>query len=193
MRTRLVAGAALVVLLGGFAAIVFSGRPSDDASRETVPVTTTASANAPTPTPPKPKRVRIPVKGIGAYDPDGDRAENDSAATLSTDGVFSTAWKSERYRRSFTKTGVGLVLDAGQPVEATRVVVSTETPGYMADVRVGSSPTGPFVSISNEQSMRARTTFVLKPRSGRYVLLWITSMPEEGAAAVNEITVSAAG
>ncbi len=86
-----------------------------------------------------------------------------------------------------------LSTDAGQPVEATRVVVSTETPGYMADARVGSSPTGPFVSISNEQSVRAKTTFVLEPRSGRYVLLWITSMPEEGAATVNEITVSAAG
>jgi len=183
------------VLLGGFAAIVFSGRPSDDAARETLPVATTPSANAPTPTPPKPKpkRVRIPVKGIGAYDPDGDRAENDSAAPLATDGVLPTAWKSERYRRSFAKTGVGLVLDAGRPVTANRVVIATETPGFTAAVRVGSSPTGPFVSVSKEQSVKARTTFALRPQSGRYVMLWITSMPEGGAVAVNELTVSAAG
>ena len=59
-------------------------------------------------------------------------------------------------------------------------------------MRVGSSPTGPFVSVSKEQMLKARTTFALKPRSGRYLMLWVTSMPEEGAAAVNEIKVSAA-
>jgi hypothetical protein len=190
-RTRLLAGVGLIVLVGGFAAIVFSGEGS---SVETVPAATTPSTTTPSPTPPKPKRkiVRIPVKGIGAYDPDGDRSENDSAASLATDGVLSTAWKSERYRRSFAKTGIGLVLDAGRPVRANRVVVATETPGYTADVRVGSSPVGPFVSVSKEQSLEARTRFALTPRSGRYLMLWITSMPEDGAAAVNEITASGA-
>ena len=71
--------------------------------------------------------------------------------------------------------GVGLVLDAGRPVRATRVVVATETPGFTASVRVGSSPAGPFVSVSKEQSLKARTGFVLTPRSGRYLMLWITS------------------
>ena len=63
--------------------------------------------------------------------------------------------------------------------------------GYTAEGRVGSSPTRPFVVISKEQTTKARTTFGLRPRSGRYLMLWITSMPEEGAAAVNEITVTA--
>lgn len=188
-RTRLLAGVGLIVLVGGFAAIVFSGQGS---SVETVPAATTPSTTTPSPTPPKPKTVRIPVKGIGAYDPDGDRSENDSAASLTTDGVLSTAWKSERYRRSFAKTGIGLVVDAGRPVRANRVVVATETPGYTADVRVGSSPAGPFVAVSKERSLEARTTFALTPRSGRYLMLWITSMPEDGAAAVNEITASGA-
>jgi hypothetical protein len=182
-----------VVLLGGFAVIVLSGRADDEGQPSTVPVSTTPVVTTPGPTPANPKRVRIPVKGIGAYDPDGDRSENDSAAPLAADGILATAWKSERYRRSFTKSGVGLVLDAGRPVRATRVVVATETPGYSADVRVGSSPAGPFVAVSKVQSLKARTTFALTPRSGRYVMLWITSMPEEGAAAVNEITVSGAG
>jgi len=181
------------VLLGGFAAIVFSGGRGDDAARETLPVATTAGATTPRPTPPKPRSVRIPVKGIGAYDPDGDRSENDSAAPLATDGGRSTAWKSERYRRSFAKTGVGLVLDAGRLIAANRVVVATETPGYTAGVRVGSSPTGPFVPVAKERTLKALTAFALDPRSGRYLMLWITSMPEGGTAAVNEITVSAAG
>jgi hypothetical protein len=181
------------VLLGGLAAIVLSGRTDDERQAPTVPVSTTPVVTASAPAPTKPKSVRLPVKGIGAYDPDGDRSENDSAAPLATDGILTTAWKSERYRRSFAKSGVGLVLDAGRPVQATRVVVATETPGFSASVRVGSSPAGPFVSVSKEQSLKTRTRFVLTPRSGRYLMLWITSMPDDGAAAVNEITVTAVG
>ena len=180
------------MLIGGFAAIVLAGR-SSESSPGAEPVATTPGTTTPSPTPPKPKSVRIPVEGIGAYDPDGDRTENDSAAPLATDGVLSTAWKSERYRQSFAKTGVGLVLDAGRPVSANRIIVATETPGYTADVRVGSTPTGPFVSVSKEQPLRERTAFALRPQSGRYLMLWITSIPEGGAAAVNEVTVSAAG
>jgi hypothetical protein len=191
-RTRVLAGAGLVVLLGGFAAIVLSGRTDDESRAPTVPESTTPVVTTSAPAPTKPKSVRLPVKGVGAYDPNGDRSENDSAAPLATDGILTTAWESERYRSSFSKSGIGLVVDAGQPVKARRVVVETETPGYAADVRVGSSPTGPFVSVSKAQSLKARTGFVLTPRSGRYLMLWITSMPEGGAAAVNEITVSGA-
>lgn len=157
-----------------------------------MPVSTTPVVSTSDREPIKPKSVRIPVKGIGAYDPEGDRSENDSAAPLATDGILTTAWESERYRRSFAKPGVGLILDAGRPARATRVVVATETPGYTAEVRVGSSPAGPFVSVSSEQSLKARTTFAVTPRSGRYLMLWITSMPEGGAATVNEITASGA-
>jgi len=192
-RTRLLAGVSLVVLVGSFAAIVFSDRTENDAPNQVVPVATTPSATTPSPTQPKPKSARIPVKGIGAYDPDGDQSENDNEAARATDGILTTAWKSERYRSSFSKTGIGLVLDAGRPVRANRVVVATETPGYTADVRAGSSPAGPFVSVSKEQRVTMRTTFAVTPQSGRYLMLWITSMPEDGAAAVNEITVSAAG
>ena len=155
---------------------------------ETTPPTTTPPAPPPT----EPIEVPVAVTGVGAFDPEGDQSENDSDAALATDGELATAWKSERYRRSFVKTGVGLVLDAARPVKANRVVVATKTPGYTAEVRVGSSPEGPFVTVSKEQATRARTTFVLRPRTGRYLMLWITSMPDGGIAAVNEITVRAA-
>lgn len=179
-------------MVGGFAAIVLAGR-SDESTTRAEPVVTTPSTTTASPTPSKPKSVRVPVEGIGAYDPDGDQSENDSAAALATDGVLATAWKTENYRSTFSKTGVGLVLDAGRPVKATRLVVVTETPGFTADVRVGSSAAGPYVSVSKEQPVQARTTFALKQQRGRYLMLWITSMPDGGAAAANEITVSAAG
>ena len=119
------------------------------------------------------------MTGVGAYDPDGDRSENDGDAVLATDGNPATAWKSERYRSTFRKSGVGLVVDAGRPVKASRVVVTTETPGYDAQVQVGDSPTGPFIAVSGSKKTAHRTAFVLEPRRGRYLMLWITSMPTD--------------
>ena len=191
-RARLLAAAGLIALLGGIGAIVITtGGTKDRQAR--APAATTAPTPTSTPTPKPLPTVKTAVTGVGAYDPEGDQSENDGDAGLATDGNRATAWKSERYRSAFTKTGVGLVVDAGRPVKASHVVVTTETPGYTAQVRVGASPEGPFVAVSEPKVTRPRTTFVLRPRSGRYLMLWITSMPATGEAAVNEITVTAAG
>ncbi len=138
---RLLAGAGLAALLGGMVAIVIASGGTGDGP--VVSPTATVVAPKPKPTPARPAAVRITVTGVGAYDPDGDRSENGGDAPLATDGNPVTAWKSERYRSTFRKTGVGLVVDAGRPVKATRVVVTTETPGYDAEIRVGSSADGP--------------------------------------------------
>ena len=97
-------------------------------------------------------RPAIIVTGAGAYDPEGDKSENGGDARLATDGNAKTAWKTEHYRSTFRKSGVGLVLDAGKPVKASRVVVTTETPGYAAQVQVGNSPTGPFSPVSGSKT-----------------------------------------
>jgi hypothetical protein len=171
-------------------AIVLTADDGDDhpsrpvKEKAAVPAVTTRK-----PAPPKTRR--IVVTALGAYDPEGDQSENDGDAPLAADGNTVTAWKSERYRRSFTKTGVGLVLDPGRPVTATRVVVATDTPGYSAEVRVGDTPTGPFSPVSRPMSTTPRTVFALRPTRGRYLVLWITSMPASGAAAVNEVAVTA--
>ena len=175
------------------AVIALSSRGDTAARSASTPVATTPASTTAKPPPAKPKSVRVTASGVGAYDPDGDQSENDSTAGLATDGDPVTAWRSERYRSTFTKSGVGLVVDAGRPVKANRLVVATDTPGYTADVRVGPSPTGPFVAVSGEQTTKARTAYALRPRSGRYLMVWITSMPDGGVAAVNEITVTAAG
>ena len=136
-------------------------------------------------------RVRVVVSGVGAYDPEGDRSENGGDAHFATDGIPTTAWRSEHYRTTFHKSGVGLVVDAGKPVKATRVVVTTDTPGYAARVQAGNSATGPFTDVSASKTTTARTVYALKPRRARYLVLWITSMPAGGVASVNEIVVTA--
>ena len=102
-----------------------------------------------------PARVKVVVTGVGAYDPEGDRSENGGDAHLATDGIPTTAWKTEHYRTTFHKSGVGLVVDAGKPVKATRVVVTTDTPGYAARVQVGNSATGPFTDVSGSKTTTA--------------------------------------
>ena len=191
--TRLLAAAGLAALLGGMAFIVM-GESGDDGGKTAAPATTTPAPPTPTTAVKKPPApTRIVVTGVGAYDPEGDKSENGGDARLATDGSAKTAWKTERYRSTFGKSGVGLVLDAGRPVKASRVVVTTETPGYAAQVQVGNSPTGPFSPVSGAKKTASRTTFALRPRRGRYVVIWITSMPAGGEAAVNEVRVTAGG
>jgi hypothetical protein len=189
--TRFLAAAGLVALLGGMAFIVM-GETGDDGGTTAAP-TTTKTATLPPPVKKPPPPTRIVVTGVGAYDPEGDQSENGGDARLATDGNGTTAWKSEHYRTTFRKSGVGLVLDAGRPVKATRVVVTSETPGFAAQVQVGASPRGPFTAASVSKTTAARTTYVLKPRRGRYLMIWITSMPADGVAAVNEVRVTAGG
>ena len=190
---RLLALAGLIALLGGMVVIVLASGGGDSKTASTPAVVGVTPRSKPKPKPTRPAAVRISVTGVGAYDPEGDRSENGGDAPLATDGNPATAWKSERYRTTFRKTGVGLVVDAGRPVKASRAVVATETPGYKAEIRVGNSPTGPFVAVSKKQVTGKRTAFALKPRSGRYLMVWITSMPPTGTAAVNEISVTAGG
>jgi hypothetical protein len=192
-QTRLLAAIGLVALIGGMVVVVMHSTSSDSGGVAATAGPASRPAAKPKPRP-KPKAVtltRVSVKGVGAYDPEGDRSENDSQAPLATDGNPTTAWKSEHYRSTFSKSGVGLVLDAGKPVKASRVVVTTDTPGYSAGIQVGSSSTGPWVPVSPSKTTTARTTFALKQRSARYLMVWITSMPIGGVAAVDEVAVTA--
>ncbi len=183
----------MIALLGGTGVIVVTSDGTDERGPEAPTVTTTAPTPAPKPARTQPAAVRVTVTGIGAYDPEGDETENGSDADLAADGNRATAWKSEHYRSSFSKSGVGLVVDAGRPVRAKGLTVITDSPGYRAQVRAGALPTGPFVAVSGTKVTTLRTTFSLRPRRSRYLMLWITSMPASGTAAVNEITVVAAG
>jgi hypothetical protein len=187
--TRVLAAVGLIALLGGMLYIVHTARETSDAP--SVPARTTAATPPPKPVVKPPARVKVVVTGVGAYDPEGDRSENGGDAHFATDGIPTTAWKTEHYRTTFHKSGVGLVVDAGKPVKATRVVVTTDTPGYAARVQVGNSAAGPFTDVSGSKTTTARTVYILKPRSARYLVLWITSMPAGGVASVNEIGVTA--
>jgi serine/threonine-protein kinase len=147
-----------------------------------------------------PKLVSLRLTAVGAYDPaPGDGVEDNGTLSLATDGDPSTVWSTEGYATSAfggLKHGVGLVLDAGRAVSPASLTVVTDTPGFVARIGAGSSPGGPFRTISGSRTVGARTTFALRTGRERYLLLWITALPTSPGpkfhADVAEVTARAA-
>ena len=189
---RLLAAGALAVLLLALGWAVANGLDEDDAAPQAPPTReTVATTTRPKPAKPPAARSRfVKLTAAGAFDPEGDGHERDEEAPLAVDGNRSTFWRTERYSRFF-KTGVGLVLDAGRAVRVRQVVVDSGTPGVRAEIRIGSSPTGPFTRVSPAKTLTARTTFPVAGRTGRYVVVWVTGLPPESAAEVAEVRVRA--
>jgi hypothetical protein len=189
---RLLAAGALAVLLLALGWAVANGLDEDDAASQAPPTReTVATTTRPKPAKPPAARSRfVKLTAAGAFDPEGDGHERDEEASLAVDGNRSTFWRTERYSRFF-KTGVGLVLDAGRRVRVRQVVVDSATPGVRAEIRIGSSRTGPFTRVSPAKTLTARTTFPVAGRTGRYVVVWVTALPPESAGEVAEVRVRA--
>jgi serine/threonine-protein kinase len=136
----------------------------------------------------------IALSGVGAYDPPpGNGQEHDSEARNATDANPSTYWETEHYRSSLAslgKRGVGLVLDAGSPVAVHHVTVTSDTPGFTAEIQIGDSGDGPFRAVSASKTVGGQTTFDLTDAHGRYVVVWITDLGSLTSAHVNAVSAS---
>jgi eukaryotic-like serine/threonine-protein kinase len=136
----------------------------------------------------------IALSGVGAYDPPpGNGQEHDAEAPNATDGTASTYWETEHYRSSLAslgKRGVGLVLDAGSPETVQHLTVTSDTPGFTAEIQVGDARDGPFRTVSGSKVVNAQTTFDLTDAHGRYFVVWITDLGSLSSAHVNEVSAS---
>jgi eukaryotic-like serine/threonine-protein kinase len=130
----------------------------------------------------------VHLAAAGSYDPEGTGGEHSSKVPLAVDGNTSTSWDTEHYR-SFTKHGVGFVLDAGGTKALRRIRLTTDTPGFHAQIRGGDSASGPFPTyLSPMKTIEGSTTIELQPKPVRYVLVWITKLPPANDHAdVNEV------
>jgi eukaryotic-like serine/threonine-protein kinase len=131
----------------------------------------------------------IRLTGIGAYDPEGGDGEHDDEAARATDRDPSSFWRSSLYNSNLSdlKSGVGLVLEAPREVEPTEITLTTNTPGFTAEIHAGDRPDGGFEPISGSQTVAARTTFSLEDVSARYFVVWITEIPAGTRAEINEV------
>ena len=129
----------------------------------------------------------VTLEGVASYDPPpGDNEEHSERVADATDGDPATYWTTESYR-AFSKPGVGLVLKVnGSP---QRLTLTTDTPGFNAEIRAGSSPEGPFDTIvAGDARTAATTTWELGETDAPYLVVWITDL--DGVAHVNEVEAS---
>ncbi|MHB1244143.1 MAG: protein kinase domain-containing protein [Gaiellaceae bacterium] len=131
----------------------------------------------------------VQLAGVGAYDPDGGDGEHDDEAPLATDGDASTFWTTSSYRASLEaigKSGVGVVLDAGEQRRLSQLAVSTDTPGFTAEIRAGDSAGGPFEQVVGAaKTVGPSTIWELENADARYYVVWITHL--DRVAHVNEV------
>jgi eukaryotic-like serine/threonine-protein kinase len=133
----------------------------------------------------------LTLRAVTDYDPEGGDGEHPEAVPAATDGDALTYWTTETYS-SFSKSGVGIVLDAGNAVGLARLVVTTDTPGFTAEIRAGDRRQGPFEPVSEEQQVGRRTSFDLETDGDRrFYLVWITD--PNTTAHVNEARGFASG
>jgi hypothetical protein len=136
----------------------------------------------------------IGLTGVGSYDPPpGNGQEHNDDVAKATDSSPSTYWETEHYRSSLAslgKRGVGLVLDARTPVTVHQITVTTDTPGFTAQIQVGDSAGGPFRTVSASKRVLGQTTFDLQDAHGRYYVVWITNLGSLSSAHVNSVRAS---
>jgi eukaryotic-like serine/threonine-protein kinase len=132
----------------------------------------------------------VRLQGVASYDPQGDdREEHPEQVGEATDGDAATAWTTSTYEDfSATKEGVGLVLDVGEARELSQIAVTTDTPGYTAEIQAGDSPQGPFETVGASKTVAASTIWDLDGAEARYYVLWITDL--DRLAHVNEVRAS---
>ena len=133
----------------------------------------------------------VKLRGVGSYDPYGDQEEHSSSAPRATDHNRATYWDTEHYG-AFTKAGVGLVLDAGNPAKPRGITVTTSTPGLTAEIQAGASPSGPFHPVSAARTIAGLTTIPLDLHGpSRYFVVWITKLPPGvSSARIDEVSAS---
>jgi hypothetical protein len=135
----------------------------------------------------------VKLTGVTAYDPYGGDGEHNADAGNATDALASTYWQTQTYfdAPSLGKKGVGLVLDAGKPVQLHRLGFSTSTPGFVAEILAGDSENGPFPDVvAGSQTVPStdRATYTIHGAPHRYYVIWITRLgPDYQFARINAV------
>jgi serine/threonine kinase PknH len=129
-----------------------------------------------------------PITGVTAtdLDPQGDPPEeNRELAPLAVDGDPATGWRTVTYEQDLgptgLKTGVGLRLDLGSSQQVTDVDLTLV--GAPSDVSVYLSDTAPvgvaqLTRVAEVTAEEQERVTLPEPGTGRYVVIWFTSLPE---------------
>jgi hypothetical protein len=117
-----------------------------------------------------------------AYGPWGVTGDNPQDSGLAIDASSSTAWQSDWYSSAHfggLKSGTGLLLDFGKPVTIVSADLNFGTPGTYVELRGGDSSSATVLkTIGGTKNAGDSTTIRPQEISVRYLLVWITSLPQ---------------
>jgi hypothetical protein len=134
------------------------------------------------------------------FDPQGDRQENPDQVRNAIDGDGATAWTTSRYKSAHfggIKQGVGLLLDLGTVRDVHEARIGFTAPGAHVELRVADtaplSDTDAQVVATNDTGKVVAVLDAPPGTTARYVLVWITQLPQDGAGwrvGIDELTLS---
>jgi serine/threonine-protein kinase len=133
-----------------------------------------------------PQGATVELTDAQAFDPPpGDEEEHNSEAGLAIDPNSDTTWTTETYNAAViedavAKPGVGLIVDAGEPVLGRNLAIRSDVGGW--SLKVYGADSGPPTSlqgwgepIGEASDMDTDQTVELTATTpSRYYLLWIT-------------------
>lgn len=135
---------------------------------------------------------------VGDFDPHGGDGEHPEDAPLAIDGDASTAWTTQNYSSSLElqgKPGVGLFFDLGDSVAVEEVSV-VASPGMDVEIlhadELGSDESD-FEAAAEAAGTDEEFTLDTGGAEGRYWLLWITTLSEEGGGTASIFEVGFRG
>jgi putative peptidoglycan lipid II flippase len=128
----------------------------------------------------------VQVVAAKDFDPEGDGTENGDRVGRAIDGDLSTEWTTKTYKDqlgpSGLKNGVGLILDLGKATDVSQVRVSLDGTGTGLQLRTSDSEGSRLADWTEVADVStAGTTATLrpdKPVTARYLLLWLTALPQ---------------
>ena len=145
----------------------------------------------------------IKPQSATAYNPDGyggDTSQNNSQAANAIDGNANDAWTTDKYYTGrLDKAGVGLYLATAPGTTASRLRITTTTPGFAATIYAtdatpvaGSFAESHWVPVGSATSVRSGTAIALTSTRTKYdyYLVWITQLPAgQELVSLNEVAL----
>jgi tRNA A-37 threonylcarbamoyl transferase component Bud32 len=176
----------LVLLAGIVTLAVLAGLGRGSRVDRVVTATTQTSARA------------ASVASVRAFDPDGDRTENDGALRRLIDGDPKTSWSTDRYhgpRFGGLKPGVGVVLELGSRTSVGSVSLRSSTKGYAVSVYAADEPAASLqgwgAPLAQKTDLDGNQTVSFDSRPAGALLLWFTDPGATFQLTIDEISLQA--
>ncbi len=134
-----------------------------------------------------PQPLALDASNLDDFDPEGDgQEENPESVPLAVDGDPATAWRTSTYfdPLSAQKSGVGLMVDLGEPTDVADVQVTLLGSGTDVELRAApdatAAPTAPEQMRVVAEETGAGTDLTLapdRPVTTQFLLIWLTELP----------------